>query len=231
MLYFTKVADNAWDVTATDQAGNPLVLTGPVYPAGTLIMPGPAAGAARIQFNTDGSLMDNDAIPGFQMSVAYNPGGGAAPMNVNLDFSKVMQPALQGSDATSTLRALDYNGYPTGALTNISVDARGVITGYYTNGQFREVAQVAVANFFNPGGLVKEPNNSWSESPNSGFALIGAAGEAGRGMVVANSLEMSNVDISAEFTNMIITQRGFQANSRIITATDELLQEVVNLKR
>jgi flagellar hook protein FlgE len=152
-------------------------------------------------------------------------------MAVKVDVSKVIQPAMKGTGATSTIRALSYNGYPTGALDKIYVDNRGVVTGYYTNGQYREVGQVAMANFFNPGGLMKDSNNNWTESPNSGLALIGAAGESGRGVIASNNLEMSNVDISNEFTDMIVTQRGFQANSRIITTSDEMLQEVVNLKR
>jgi flagellar hook protein FlgE len=143
----------------------------------------------------------------------------------------VIQPAIKNNQGLSTMRMLDYNGYPTGALDRIYIDQKGVVTGYYTNGQYREVGQVAMANFFNPAGLLKDGNNNWIESPNSGWALIGAAGDSGRGLVASNNLEMSNVDISQEFTNMIVTQRGFQANSRIITTSDEMLQEVVNLKR
>lgn len=236
-LKLWKVNDNAWNVGATDANGNAVALSGLTY--GTVIpavptAPGMVAGQVRIQFNTDGSLQDNDgnaATPFPKISMAYTPGGGAANMTVSLDVSKVIQPAIDGTGAKSTMRALSYNGYPTGALDKVYVDSRGVVTGYYTNGQYREVGQVALANFFNPGGLLKDANNNWVESPNSGLALVGAAGEAGRGVIASNSLEGSNVDISAEFTNMIVTQRGFQANSRIITTSDEMLQEVVNLKR
>ncbi|HWI62409.1 MAG TPA: flagellar hook protein FlgE [Symbiobacteriaceae bacterium] len=239
-----KVADNEWDIFAWNGTTRLTLTDG--Y-AAALPAPAPArmtAGgvtAARIRFGTDGSLLDNDANAAtpFQMSLAFNPGGGAQAWNgtvgnlppLTLDFTKVIQPAMEGVDNQSTMRYLDYNGYPTGALDRINIDNRGVITGYYTNGQYREVGQVALANFFNPAGLLKDANNNWIESPNSGWALIGSAGESGRGVVASNNLEMSNVDISQEFTNMIITQRGFQANSRIITTSDEMLQEVVNLKR
>lgn len=228
-LRFTKVADNAWDVTATAPDGSSIPLV-PTY--GAIIPPAPAFDAARLQFNNDGSLMDDDGDPltPFEISLSWNPGAGADPLNVQLNFTKVMQPALPQT-TTSTLRALEYNGYPTGALTNISIDGNGVITGYYSNGQYREVAQIGLANFFNPGGLLKDTANNWIESPNSGFALVGEAGISGRGLIASNNLEMSNVDIAAEFTSMIVTQRGFQANSRVITTTDELLHEVVNLKR
>lgn len=248
-LKFFKRADNVWDMVAYGPGGR---LTPPANPYPAPAVPLTAADpalltnsvgttiASRLYFNTDGSLKDNDAIAStpLTMNLAYTPGGGATPMTgganlpqITLDFTKVIQPAMKGTDETSTLRMFEYNGYPTGALDEIYVDNRGVITGYYTNGQYREVAQVAMANFFNPGGLLKDASNNWMESPNSGLALIGAAGESGRGVIASNNLEMSNVDISAEFTSMIITQRGFQANSRIITTADEMLQEVVNLKR
>lgn len=230
-INFTKVADNAWDVRAFDPTGTQVVLTNP-YAAGSTTAPAPAAGDSRIQFNTNGSLMDYDldATNPWAVSLAYTPSG-ANTMNISIDLSKVIQPALPGNTTTSSLRMLAFDGYTTGTLTNINVDPRGVITGFYSNGNFREIAQVATANFANPGGLTREAGNNWGESVNSGLALIGAAAEGGRGSIAPNNLEMSNVDISAEFTNMIVTQRGFQANSRIITTTDELLQEIVNLKR
>jgi flagellar hook protein FlgE len=237
-LEFYKMGDNLWNAVAKD-GSTVLTLAGPTYTTALPVdanAPSPApAGAVAIQFNPDGSLMDDDDDPTTPLDVTlkvtgYAPGGGAQTMDFDIDFNKIIQPALKGTTA-STVRMLEYDGYPTGALTGISVDAKGYVTGYYSNGQYREVAQVALANFFNPGGLTKDANNNWKESPNSGFALIGSAGEAGRGLIAPSTLEMSNVDISAEFTNMIITQRGFQANSRIITTSDEMLQEVVNLKR
>jgi flagellar hook protein FlgE len=228
-LSFTKVADNAWDVIPVAPGGAAVTMDTPYL---DLLGPAPAPGAARLQFNENGSLMDNDMDPdnAFEIRLNYDPGAGAEDLTVQLDFTKVMQPALPQT-LTSTLRALEYNGYPTGALTNISIDAGGTVTGYYSNGQYRQVAQIALANFFNPGGLMKDTANNWVESPNSGFALVGEAGISGRGGIASGNLEMSNVDIPAEFTNMIVTQRGFQANARIITTTDEILQEIVNLKR
>lgn len=192
-----------------------------------------------IQFNPDGSLMDPDLTDTEPANIVmkvtgYDPGGGADLMDFDLDFNRVIQPAIKGTGTTiapSTLAMSDQDGYAAGALIGIDVDAAGVVHGVYSNNQSREVAQVALANFFNPGGLTKEGANNWSESANSGMALIGAAGEAGRGLIAPSTLEMSNVDIAAEFTNMIVTQRGFQANSKIITTSDEMLQEVVNLKR
>jgi flagellar hook protein FlgE len=241
LLKFFKVAANQWDIMAYDSAGLPLQMSNP-YGAGnnTIQDAGGSVNASTLVFNADGSLKLPAGATTFPpIQLTYAPSGGTQAWDgtannlapLQLDFSQVIQPAMKGTNAASTIRMLQYDGYPTGALDRIYVDAKGVVTGYYTNGQYREVAQVATANFFNPGGLMKDGNNNWVESPNSGWALIGAAGEAGRGTIASENLEMSNVDISQQFTDMIVTQRGFQANSRIITTADEMLQEVVNLKR
>ncbi|MDB4897889.1 MAG: flagellar hook-basal body protein [Firmicutes bacterium] len=234
-LNFYKVADNTWDVEALDGATQ-LTIAGPTYTNAAADPTPPMAGMARISFNPDGSLMDPDGVATTPMDIkigvtGYVPGGGASTMDFNMDFNKVIQPAIKGVGGASAVRSLKADGYQTGALTGFSVDAKGVVTGYYSNNEQRQVAQVALANFFNPGGLMKEGANNYVESPNSGLALIGSAGESGRGLIAPSSLEMSNVDLSAEFTNMIITQRGFQANSKIITTSDEMLQEIVGLKR
>jgi len=123
------------------------------------------------------------------------------------------------------------NGYSSGVLNGYAIDKAGIITGRYSNGLTKQLAQVALANFNNPGGMVKAGENLYNSSNNSGAAQIGTAGAGGRGDISPGKLEMSNVDLSQEFTDMIITQRGFQANSRIITTSDEMLQELVNLKR
>ncbi|AFQ45727.1 flagellar hook protein FlgE [Desulfosporosinus meridiei] len=119
-------------------------------------------------------------------------------------------------------------------LTDYSIDQSGVITGVYSNGVdsvTHKIAQIAVASFANEAGLANIGGNFFSTSNNSGAASIGAAGEDGRASIVSNTVEMSNVDLSTEFTDMIVTQRGFQANSRVITVSDTLLEELINLKR
>ena len=150
----------------------------------------------------------------------------AADISIDIDFSGMTQYAKE------TTADLSYqNGYPAGTLTDITTDASGVITGIFDNGYSKQLAQVAIANFDNPGGLIKAGQNMYSISNNSGEPQIGESGTGGRGAISPGYLEMSNVDLSEEFTQMIITQRGFQANSRIITTSDEMLQELVNLKR
>ena len=145
---------------------------------------------------------------------------------IELDLSKITQLA-----APMSVQANSQNGYPSGTLQSVTVDSRGVILGVYSNGQTREMAQVAMANFNNPAGLISAGGNLYTLSNNSGNPQIGTAGTGGRGTIAPGSLEMSNVDLSEEFVDMITTQRGFQANSRIITTSDEMLQELVNLKR
>lgn len=119
-------------------------------------------------------------------------------------------------------------------LTGYSIDQSGVVTGVYSNGissVTKAIYQVAIAKFANEAGLSAQGNNYFTESNNSGKADIGRAGDEGRGTIVPNTLEMSNVDLSQEFTDMIVTQRGFQANSRVITVSDTILQELIDLKR
>jgi len=151
---------------------------------------------------------------------------GAEDITFTLDFSGVTQYAKETSIDLSS-----QDGYAAGTLLGIAIDTNGVITGVFDNGQNRAMAQVALANFDNPQGLTKAGQNLYTYSNNSGEPQIGLSGTGGRGTISPSSLEMSNVDLSEEFTQMIITQRGFQANARIITASDEMLQELVNIKR
>jgi len=113
----------------------------------------------------------------------------------------------------------------------VTVSAEGVISGHYSNGQILNLYQLTLANFNNPNGLKKEGSNLYSETIESGVAYTNAPGEGGLGKISANSLEQSNVDLATEFVKMIIAQRGYQANSRVITTTDEVLQELMNIKR
>lgn len=145
------------------------------------------------------------------------PGGG--------DFTRLTQLAA-GSDAVGVA-----DGWTAGVLTSFAISVDGVVTGIYSNGATKALGQIALATFANPGGLLKEGQNLLSPSPNSGQAVIGTPVTGGRGQIAAGYLEMSNVDLAEEFTNMILAERGFQANSRVVTTSDEVLQDLVNLKR
>lgn len=132
---------------------------------------------------------------------------------------------------TSTTKAFRQDGYGLGYMDSFRIDDAGQITGVFSNGNRRILGQIALATFTNPEGLEKAGDNTYVVSNNSGDALIGPAGIAGKGKFLAGSLEMSNVDLAESFTDMIVTQRGFQANSRSITTSDQMLQELLTLKR
>ncbi|MGI6559163.1 MAG: flagellar hook-basal body complex protein [Limnochordia bacterium] len=127
--------------------------------------------------------------------------------------------------------AQSQNGFPEGSFETYSIDTRGVITARFSNGLTQTLGQIALAVFANPMGLARLGDNLFEQTNNSGIAQIDAPGVGSRGHISPSSVEMSNVDLAQEFTNMIVAQRGFQANSRVISASDEMLQELVNLKR
>jgi flagellar hook protein FlgE len=118
-----------------------------------------------------------------------------------------------------------------GYLQSFQIDQSGTITGAYTNGSKRILGQVALASFTNPGGLEKVGETAFAVTNNSGEPRLDPANVAGKGKILAGSLEMSNVDLSNEFVDMIVTQRGFQANSKTIQTSDQMLQELMTLKR
>ena len=144
---------------------------------------------------------------------------------VDLDFRKLTQLA-----ALSEVSMTQQDGFQAGSLASFRVDSSGSIVGVYTNGQTQTLGTLALANFQNPGGLTRAGDNMYDGSPSSGTALIGTPGSGGRGIATSGNLEASNVDLSREFTNMIIGQRGFQANAKVITTADEMLNDLVHLR-
>jgi len=182
---------------------------------------------ANLVFKNDGSL--DNALTTVN-NVTITPGGGVNPItfsntNKQLDFTALTQT----SEASST-SVKEKDGSASGSLTSFTFGQSGEITGVFSNGQVKSLGQIALATFSNPGGLLKTGGNTFQESNNSGIPNIDVPGNS-RGVVQAGTLEMSNVDLSEEFTDMIVAQRGFQANSRIITTSDQILEELVNLKR
>lgn len=150
----------------------------------------------------------------------------ANPVVIYPDFDEITE-----FSSPMTTSAKTQNGYSLGVLETYNINEAGVITGVYSNGFKENLAQIALANFTNPSGLIRAGQNMWDVSTNSGLPQIAAAREGGTGQVTSGVLEQSNVELAAEFTDMIVTQRGFQANSRIITTSDQMLQELVNLTR
>ncbi|MDF2496822.1 flagellar hook protein FlgE [Arthrobacter koreensis] len=139
--------------------------------------------------------------------------------------------ALTSYAGVSTASVTGQNGRAAGTLESFSISKDGTIIGSFTNGAKQSLARIAVATFTNPAGLEKAGNSGYTATVNSGNPVLGGPGDPGMGNAIAGSLEMSNVDLSQEFTNLIVAQRGFQANARIITTSDEVLQELTNLKR
>lgn len=153
-------------------------------------------------------------------------GGALTVGGVNVDLSTV-----SGFSGLSTVAFKDQNGRAAGTLESFTLSKDGTIIGLFSNGDKQAVARIALATFVNPGGLEKAGGSTYRATVNSGAAQLGGPGEDGLGNIQGGSLEMSNVDLSQEFTNLIVAQRGFQANARIITTSDEVLQELTNLKR
>jgi flagellar hook protein FlgE len=164
----------------------------------------------------------------FTGSVTLNSLGGAAtPQTVNLEFGNMTQLSTDNSTYMSL-----QDGLAAGALTGFHFEANtGRVIALYSNGLQKWIGQVGLANFANPPGLVKAGENLYLEGLNSGAPAVGIPDTGGRGVVVSSYVEASNVDLAQEFTSMILAQRGFQASSRMITTSDEMLQELVNLKR
>ncbi|MHB0912662.1 MAG: flagellar hook protein FlgE [Armatimonadota bacterium] len=152
--------------------------------------------------------------------------GATNPIAAKLSFSPITQ--LKGDTTVSTLT---QNGLPLGMLDSFTIGKDGTISGSFTNGMNQALGQIALAQFSNPSGLSKAGNNVLVETSNSGLPQIGQPSVGSLGKITAGFLESSNVDLPTEFTNMIVAQRGFQANSRIITTSDDILQELVQLKR
>ncbi|MBI2534183.1 MAG: flagellar hook protein FlgE [Deltaproteobacteria bacterium] len=204
-----------------------------------------AANAGEITGGTAGMLQQVNTAGGL---LAFNPDGTLDPVNTNItDIGPIAW--ADGSNAQTVLAAdMDFtgttqfalpssvsqqnqNGSQSGILKGISIGTDGVITGQFTSGGNQPVFRIALADFANPRGLAHVGNSLYLQSPESGSLLTGNPGDGSFGTVLSSSLELSTVDLATEFVKMVTTQRGFQASSRTITVTDQLLEEVANLKR
>jgi flagellar hook protein FlgE len=209
-LTLTKTAANEW--TATGSYGTPATAF--------------AMTDNVLTFDANGELTV-PADRGIDIAGGLIPGMTGA---VTLDLGAAGQSGRVTQYAGgTTLNVLDQNGAPAGTLQSFNVGQDGVVVGSYSNGKTKAIAQVALAVFDNAEGL-QRVGGAWRETANSGLAKTGTAG-VGRGLLSSGTVEMSNVDLAEEFTRLIVAQRGFQGNARVITTADEVLQEVVNLRR
>ena len=210
LITYTKTAAATWGVSYSSDTGT--TVTGPT----------------TVSFDSSGTLT-TPASNG-TLSVSGWPNG-ATDSALSWNLWSGTSATLTGYASASATSGTTQDGAAAGTISSLTVDTNGIITGNFTNGQTIQLAEVALATFPNLNGLSKEGNNSWSQTLASGSPNIGAADEGGRGKVLGGELELSNVDTATEFTALIVAQRGYQANSRVVTTTDSLLQEVLNLVR
>jgi flagellar hook protein FlgE len=215
-LKYTKVSDNIWTWSASVP--------------GTSTSDGKSATqVGTIEFNSDGTL-DSAKISPNNPTFGFTPVGGAKDVNISLDFGEGFGGITQTS-SSSVVSALSQDGSPSASLSNINIDQYGNIVGIFSNGSSQSLAQIMVATFNNQNGLISTGDNMYQAYANSGEPRIGSLGEDTNTTVQSGSLEQSNVDLSEEFSKMIVAQRGFQANARVVTTSDTILQEITNLIR
>jgi flagellar hook protein FlgE len=225
-VYFRKSAEaptgNTWNWYAVTSGSDTMSGNTEIQAAGQLV------------FNSQGALYSEDTT---YSSFNFN-GGAAQAQSIAFDFGDNILTeggtgykgsSQFGSESATLFQTQD--GYSSGALKSVSIGGDGVVTGSFTNGQNMGLGIVALANFTNVNGLTKQGNGLYGVTNSSGQPLVGQGGKSGMGSISSNSIELSNVDLAAEFVKLITFQRGFQANSKTITTTDEMLNDVVNLKR
>lgn len=214
--FFKSIVPNRWEWQAST--------------TGTEVVTGGRSGF--VQFNADGSLNSFDYFGGAS-GITIDPRNGANPMQVRINSGTIGEfDGLTGfASGTHTAAIIGQDGYGLGILQKVGIDDSGGISGIFSNGVTRLLAQIMIADFTNQAGLRKSGRSYYQPSPNSGEAVAGVAGQTVAGTITSGALESSAVDIAQEFTSMITAQRGFQANARIITTSDNMLDELVNLKR
>lgn len=211
-VYYRKVNDNEWDYHVLVDGSQ---VTGGV--AGTPV----EITNGDLEFDTDGNLINHA-----QGAVTFDPLGATPGQNLVFTFDSSTQYA-----GDFNLERLRQDGFTAGDIRGVSIEADGTIVGIFSNGERLSVGQVVLAQFDSLEGLQREGGNLWSQSTTSGDPRLDPPGVGGRGEIASGALESSNIDLAYEFVKMIATQRGYQANAKTVTTADQLLQEVINLKR
>jgi flagellar hook protein FlgE len=183
-----------------------------------------AIGNGTLTFDTQGLLKDST---GTTLTINRNATGAEEPLALTLNLDRITSLSAQKSSVAQT----EQDGYQVGVLNTFSIGADGKIIGQYSNGQSKALGQLALANFANKNGLIDRGSNQFTVGADSGVAIISAPTELGAGSIRGAALEQSNVDISKEFVNMIISSTGFSAASRVITTSDQLITELLNSAR
>ncbi|MBN2467892.1 MAG: flagellar hook protein FlgE [Deltaproteobacteria bacterium] len=218
---FTCTAANVWEWSASVAASD-----------GTVA---PPAAPYHIAFDSNGMLDPaNCDPPGANPFIDITLLNGADPLHIEWAYLNSLgnsDGTITGYASPSTTTFLSQNGFPPGILQSTSVDEQGYVTGVFSNGQLKPLYQIVLADFPSYQGLSALGKNLYAESRSSGEAMLGTAGNGRLGGISPNGLEMSNVDLASEFVKMITTQRAFQANSRVITTSDEILADLISIKR
>jgi flagellar hook protein FlgE len=223
-INYTKTAASSWSYEATVPGTEATGTAGTT--AGTVRL-GPIG---TITFSGLGVMTTPAADVALAGPTTWTNGATVNALTWDL-FDANLTPSLTGFASTSATSSISQNGSAPGQIDNVSVTPDGTIMATFGAGQSVAVAQLAMANFNNPKGLLKLGSSRFGESQAAGIANVGVAGSGGRGTLIGSALEGSNVDIAQEFTNMILAQRGYQANSKTIMTSDELLVETLSLKR
>lgn len=228
---FTKTAANAWNYQISIPQADVTGATGPVV-----------VNSGSLTFNGNGQLVSTSTGPGGTGTTTTPPANitGISVANLadgatNLTFSWNLldangTPNLTQVASPSTTSTTNQDGYSSGTLQSFTIDSDGIVQGSFSNGQTQAIAQLALANFANNQGLQRVGSNNYTATLASGSAVVGTANTGGRGSISGGALELSNVDISQEFTQLIVTQRGFEANARVVTTFDQITQDTINLK-
>lgn len=206
--YYRKTGANAWDTY--------------LYVDGNQLTSGGVPNVA-LTFSNAGVLTAPPA--GTIVYDAYNPGGGAANLNLTFNYANTTQ-----FGGNFSVFSLAQDGFPTGRLSGVDIDGTGIVLARYTNGQSRVLAQIALANFSNAQGLRQLGDTNWGESFESGPPLVGAPDSSGLGLIQSGALEDSNVDLTEQLVNMITAQRNFQANAQVISTADTITQTMINIR-
>lgn len=223
-LAFNKKADGAWDYKA-------LAKSSEIAGADPTVAYAEVA-SGQLKFTPDGKLESETTT-----QKNYNFAGAIPNQDVIINFGDAIEAGGSGLKGVrqfghvSDLMSWSQDGAAAGTLTGVNFSDDGVLTALYSNGEAQDLAQVALARFENAEALVKMGNNKAKECRESGGAAIGFPSKGGRGQIVAGALERSTVDLASEFVDMIKTQRNFQANAKTITTSDEMLSDVINIKR
>ncbi len=210
-MYFRKANQaNEWEVFAYSDGQRVDALAG--------------APGQQVQFDTGGQI-SLPLAPSALTIPAFNPGGGASPINLSINLSGVTQFGSPFSVASLT-----QDGFATGQLSGIDISDTGIVLSRFTNGQTRTLGQVQLANFTNPQGLRQLGDTTWAESFESGQAVVSQPGSSGLGLVQSGALEGSNVDLTEQLVGMITAQRNFQANAQVISTADTITQAIINIR-